>query len=1020
MTPRIVLGTMLLTVACAGAKGPITPPLKPTASASASAKGAGGATAPIVAGRAKLTPLISEGWQAHDAIDLGEGKTLYVGSSGQRWLVVEQKAPLPDDPDNTRPVLTGAPSMAPEDLVAVRKRSDGSFLFVGASGATYSAPSALADLTSRRLPPEPLRAVAAGRDSILGVTHRDTLLRSIDGGTTFAPVTVKSDAIPTQLVANPKGEALAFFAPGRMFASFDDGASFRTLPNDGFGAASIFAAGNGTLFARGYAVSPTKPPGLAALASAAAVLARTGDGAPTFERSKGGLSLVSRPMADEDRLELAEGVRNGHAVFDGLRYLEVRPSTDGELLHAVTLEKGAITQHPPVAATKGCELAHVSSAAGIVEMLCTKFIETKKGDREQLQLFKSSDFGKTFAADGVLETGEGQKRVFLGAAGHQLVLGACLQAQCSDEPLLVRPAGTKAFVAAKLPKGHHLSTTAPIRVGSTDRVYAIATHDEEAGMFLLASKDAGRTFTAKPFPHSDDYYLDEVQEIAIDEKTGIVSVFSAGDPTMRVTTKDDGATWDVKELSIGAEWMAIVGARGLATSGNLGYETLDFGATWGVVPLPPTSSIGGTLPIACSEQGCMLGDVALREGWELATAADLKPPPPKESAKPKPEHLPLVECKSDGAEIELGAASEPMVEPSPNVAFASVVEDPKGGLDVVTWPRGGKTVARTALLPVSKEPMATKRLTSSDGVVVLRTPRGGDAKAVTDVELAWWVASTGKVHRATLAKAGTPAGKWGNVNATATIVPGYGVYVRVAGGTDATTHLARETGAVSKVTLPATFPSLQRMFARRIGTQTMFVGTPTESNTGERMLAFALLSDKSEVKTFTWGLWPRIARGRTELGFSSEQVVLTWPGSSEIAPRHFALAINNAGPEPPEPTTIPLAKNLTVCDAKATGSRVELPWTNGSRTPIVIKHGTRTLFHATNTTIVRSGKTPCASALGAGVPGSAGTEWTVLDADGARGFLFSRTKTHAVVPLTCARSTGPLPTTFNSARGFAP
>jgi len=1021
MIRRIGLGTLIATAACAGAKAPATTTVKPTASAAASgpAGAAGGATAPIVAGRAKLVPLISDGWQARDALDLGGGKTLYVGSSGQRWIAVEQKAPLPDDPENTRPVLAGAPSMAPEDLVAVRKRADGSFLFVGETGATYAAASALGDLTSRRAPPEPLRAVAAGKDAILGITQHDTLLRSIDGGATFASVAIKSEAVPTLLTANAKGEALVFFAPGRMYASFDDGASFRAVPNEGLGAASVFAAANGPLYVRGFTVSPTKPPGLAALASSTWVLAKAADGAPAFEKSKGGLSTVSRPMADEDRLELAEGVRNGHAVFDGLRYLEVRAAAEGEMLQAVTLEKGVITHHPSIAATKGTELLHVASGANTVELLCGKWLETKKGDREQLLLFKSTDFGKTFAADGVLESSDAQKRMLVSATGHVAVLGGCLQAGCSDEPLLVRPAGTKAFVAAKLPKAHHLSNTAPIRFGGGDRVYAIATHEEESGLFLLSSKDAGRTFTARALPHSEDVYIDDVQELAIDDKSGLVSVFSSADPIVRATTKDDGATWQVSELPFGAEWMSIVGARGLATSytAHTGYETLDGGATWGVVPLPGAHGVGGTLPIACSEQGCMLGDVAIREGWELATAADVKGPPTKEAGKQKtPAHLPLVECKSDGAEIELGTAGEPIAEPSPSVAFATVVDDPKGAIDVVTWPRAGKTIARLPLLPAAKDPTASKRITSSDGVIVLRAPRNGDPKSVVDLELAWWLASTGKVHRATLAKAGTPAGKWGNINAVATIVPGHGVYVRIAGGTDAATHLARETGAVTKVTLPPNFPALQRMFARRIGAQTMFVGAPTESNTGERIASFALLSDKNEVKTFTWALWPRLPRGRTEVSTFGDQIVLTWPGTDEIAPRHFALALKDAGPEPPEPTAIPVAKGLPACDTKAAGARVELPFTHGSRTPIVVKHGTRTLYHATNITVTRAGK--CASTLLAGAPGGLGSEWTVLDADGTRGFLFVRSKAHGVVPLTCSKSAAALPATFVTARGF--
>ncbi len=1023
MARRLVLGIVFVTLSCAGAK--TTPPhgMKPAASAAASGAPIAGSTTSMVAGKAKLTPLISDGWSAFDALQLEAGKTLYVGSSGQRWIAVEQKAPTKDDPEHTKTVLTGASSMAPETLVAVRKREGGTFLFVGESGGSYVANGPLADLTTRRSPPEPLRAVAVGKEAILGVTRRDTLLRSTDGGATFAPVAVpKTDSIPTLLVASARGEALAFFSPGRFFASFDDGSTFRNVPNEGIGATSLSSAANGTLFVRGYAVSPTKPPGLAALSGASFTLSRAADGAPLFEKSKGAPVRAFRPMSDDDRLELAEGVRNGHAVFDGLRYVEVRANDDGELLHAITLEKGTITHHPPVAAAKGCELNNVAGAGGVVEFLCTKYMETKKGGLEQLHLFKSTDFGKTFVADGTLEGGETLRRIWIGAAGNVLVTGACLQTHCSDDPLLVRPANAKGFVAAKLPKGYRINTTWPIRIGG-DRVYALATHEDEAGVSLLSSKDAGKTFTARPLPRSDDYFIDDIQEIAIDEKTGAVSLFSGNDPVLRLATKDDGATWDVRELSFGADWMAIAGARGLATNGHtpgVGYETLDGGTTWGVVPLPTTGAVGGTIPIVCSDQGCILGDIALREGWELSTAADVKAPPKKAVVDAKPVHLPLVECTSDGKDIELGAASEPLVEPSPSTTFALLADDGKGALDVVTWPRAGKTIARTSLLGPAKEVMATKRIQSSDGIVVLRAPRAGDSKTLHDVEVAWWVAASGKVHRATLAKAAAPAGKWGSINAAVALSPGFGLYVRIAGGTDAVTHLVRENGGVSKVTLPANFPSLQRMFARRIGAQTLFFGTPIESSVGDRVAAFALISEKNEAKTFTWGLWPRLSSGRTELSFGGDQLVLTWPGSESIAPRHFSMSLKDPGPEPPEAIAIPLTKDLAVCDGKASGPRLELAWTNGSRTPITVKQGTRTFQHATNLTIAHAGKAPCTSALLAGSPGSTGSEWTILDGDGTHGFLIARAsgKPHVVAPLTCARSAAPLPSVFARARGF--
>jgi hypothetical protein len=377
----------------------------------------------------------------------------------------------------------------------------------------------------------------------------------------------------------------------------------------------------------------------------------------------------------------------------------------------------------------------------------------------------------------------------------------------------------------------------------------------------------------------------------------------------------------------------------------------------------------------------------------------------------------MMECTADESTIDVGTVTQPLVDAAG--AFSAVSEAETGALDVISWPRGGKTITRRPLLSAPAEPSSTRRWVNGDGVLVVRAPRGGEPGVLVDVEVAWWTASTGVVRRAKLPKAAKPTGKWGTPNGMGVIVPGYGAYVRLAGAVDATTFIARENGAVSRTTLPPAFPALQRVSARRSGNSTVFVGT---DGTSERVLMLASLADAGALTTHAWGLWPIALNPRSEVSLGGDHVALTWPGSAAIAPRHWMLPLDDPGAEPPEPLALPIDLSaLPACAKGATGPRVELAWTLGHRTPVVIKHGKRVVHHATLATTVRaSAKGSCVSGQIAGAPNVAGAEWTILPSDDpSHGFLVTRVgKHHVIAPLTCAKSSLSLPNAFVGARGF--
>ncbi len=979
-----------------------------TAKASASAPSLSAAT-PLSIGKTKLIPLVSDSFQTRDELPLDKESTLYVGSSGQRWLVRDAADPLPDDPEHTRYVLMGAPMMAPETLVAARRRPDGSFVFVGESGAVYSAKDALGDLLNVRKPPEPLRGVGVGRDAIVGITRRDTLLRSIDGGASFSPVALPTTAaIPIQIVGSVLGELAIVGAPARVFASIDDGATFGRLDTLGLGPVSATRSGvTNLLYFKGYTTSATKPPGLSAMVTANGVLSRT-SGAPALELTKKSPTGISRPINDDERLDLADAIVASHAVMHELRYLEVR-SEEG-VLNAFVLD-GNKVQRTPIAGSNDCELGSVVNAGTTVIVACVRTVASPKGDREELRFFRSPDFGKTFAADGAApSTPDGERAVVVSSKGTVFTTGACLGSPCAA--LAIKPLGGK-FAAAKVPSG--LRVQRIVASGDGERVFALASVEEDNSAALLVSRDAGKTFVSKPMQldHAD-------VQVAYDDASSTLVLFTTGDPIERHATRDEGATWDVRTLPFSADWISLAGARGLATGGGKGYETLDAGATWSPVALPSSSAVGGTMPIACTPRGCMLGDVALREGWELASASDAKPVGAAAAAAKKPAHLPLVECQAEGDEMELGGLLEPELDPTPALAFVAAA-DTAGAVDLVMWPRGGKALSRVPLLAAPKEASGVRRWVQGDGVIAMRIARG-DGKSPADVELAWWVASSNKVFRGTLAKASTSLGKWGTPTGMAAIVPGHGLYVRPGNSTEPTLYLVKESGASSKVAISAAFPSYPRLFARRTAKGTVFAGPIHESLTGDRVVMFTTLADSGALTTHAWSLWPRTST-RAELSFSGEQLVLATAGDATMTPHAWALSWKDASVEPPEPSALPAGRAVTEAPSCASsGPRIELPWTPGQRTPFVVRAGKRTVHLATVSTTLRGTDKPCARGLLAGHPNAGpSSEWLIVPSDDpAHGFLITRgPKAHALTRVTCAKSSAALPAVFVNAKGFS-
>jgi hypothetical protein len=182
---------------------------------------------------------------------------------------------------------------------------------------------------------------------------------------------------------------------------------------------------------------------------------------------------------------------------------------------------------------------------------------------------------------------------------------------------------------------------------------------------------------------------------------------------------------------------------------------------------------------------------------------------------------------------------------------------------------------------------------------------------------------------------------------------------------------------------------------------------------------FANMPDKGGLDVFAWNLWPKPAdRTRTAtITAADDHVIVAWPGNDAIGPRAWSIPAHSPAADPPEPTPLPTAKDdLPPCAKGATGPRAALPWVAGSRTPIVVHAGTRTLYHATENVIARG---TCAVAIEAGPPNSPRQIETTLVGSDLRGFAFFPSRhTESVVPITCAPSSAALPVNYATARGM--
>jgi hypothetical protein len=805
--PLLAFAPLTVVVACGAPQTGPHDGRQPAASASASASGgAASGTRAVVVGKAPFVFFPGSTRGVGDSLTLDDGSTLYAMDGGVRFLAK-------GDPATYR----SAESFVDDDLLAVRKLPGGKLAFLGASGSVYVADTPLGAFGVARTPPVEIRRAFAGKSAFFAITKAGALLRSADAGASWSPVSLRGadgrDAIVSDLAIDDAGNGLALLAPERLLETKDDGASFAPVPLGPAGVTRLARAEGGSVLLEAASIKTSKWG--TSITSEYRALVRDGDkarlDAKTGLRKRTG--SLPTPAGGELPLGYAESIGAGRGALIGATYLEVTFGDDETAPLSITrVELPSRTTTTLATPIHGCGVTTFAAAGSFYAIACTVDVPDPAGDgtRTEVHVWTSEDAGKAWKKIATLAAGE-PPRLYATAKGALVLTGACLPSKdgCNGPSALVRPPGG-AFRALRPDATHSWEVQLFASNAAGDRFWAYAVERnadlDEAKPVLLSTSDAGARVTAKPMPWTDAT-SESVLGLTVEEgATPALHLFGESAEPTRWTTRDDGAHFESIVLPFSLRSFAFAGARGVAL-GDLGaFETPDAGRTWGAVTLPDASSF------ACSEAGCLLGDAAFRGGWEIATAADAKPPKAGAPARDKPDAATAWKCTLEPTPTKrvllreaLGAA----VAPRPGVAWLGAVADgPTGTAKVVeaSVPSAGAPLAVTELPLFAAaqagkgEPASTVRATPQ-GVFAVRyrfarevtptppkapppkptaptAPTGRSAKPAgsatskpasgpggatttppkpadkpahkVDVEIAWYAASTGKVVRGTI------------------------------------------------------------------------------------------------------------------------------------------------------------------------------------------------------------------------------------------------------------------------------
>jgi hypothetical protein len=532
--------------------------------------------------------------------DLGEGKRLYVGAAGERWLADEKEG-------RARP----APMLAPETLIGVLTPARAPWVFVGRSGTTYDSDSPIGAFSSSSAPLVDMVRVDSGKGTILGVSRQGKLWLSEDAGLGWHEVGPASKQFADVLLVPPY--ALALEVPERLWLSEDTGRSWRGLEQAPFGARGLVRDEE----AGPVAVSLL---GVRAISvGAAPVIAPLGRAIRPLEPT-----LARPPTAGPS----ARALGRGRAFVSGGRYYELALGAKPEALSgpfAGELERRSMAQF------SACSEARVAGFERWVYVACTR---ERSGSARQFEFFRSEDGGESFEREGYVARGDPELvRLAVGQAGVLLGTGFCAPSEgvAGCRPQGIAKRGDSEGDAGDAPSLTPVAAPAleeharGLAFSSDGRIaYAVGARTKSDSLFAFVSTDLSRGFVARPLVTLDGSEWrgpSEVVELVASDEGQVSLVLAQASGTQRLLVLDAGArTLSLNAPPVDAATIGAYGNRALAISPDGIWESLNGGAEWeslGRLPRSICAAASGrcSIPVRCQAEGCTLGDSLSRLGW---------------------------------------------------------------------------------------------------------------------------------------------------------------------------------------------------------------------------------------------------------------------------------------------------------------------------------------------------------------------------------------------------------------------
>lgn len=698
--------------------------------------------------------------------ELTDGRWLLVTELGERWLT---DGP-PRGADGREVIPLGAEAAAHrageplEHVVPWRPRergiatgpSDARWLFIGESGRTYFAREPLGPLTAGPTAPG---SVAAASPTRTGAIVLDVVGRSLRfDGAAFDPQSEQDRPRLFAIAQRRDGQLLAMSLPERYWRSDDDGDGWSPLATSPVGALRLVTDRAGEVLADGTA--------------GAWRIGSNGDVSPSTEPPIHPTAVVLDPPDGPS----AEAVIEGGAALTPDGYVAL-VSTDAGW-HLLEGRLGERLDARALSLEVRCDRPLVSRSDAHLWIACRDESE----EPSKLRLFYSPDRGRSLGrVTTVFSRLPERVSVTSDGDGAVLVTAVCPRHRPAcphGGPLRVRPDGRVEPTVAPELRGPGFEAAS----GRRGRRYFLGERAKDHRVALFVSND-GERFAAQPFEPPRHHRGTWDRELttrrtlhpAADGTIGIVihgatPGYAVADERGRI---DHVATLPENTVAVGGHGQRVMALTKVGPFEIGAHQSSDGGRTFRSVALPmalETSELDEPR-VACGTAGCIIGDRVTRVGWGADQDRTPSSIPPELTAR---EDLPAIRtpisCTVDGVAATLtNVAAEPALPAADAVMRGDVAWSvlrrirATGQVEVAAMTRSAASSSRLVrhrLLPPStpRERWATDVALGPEGDVAVRAklPPSRDrlAGAPMALEIAWYDGREGTVHRAALPDAG--------------------------------------------------------------------------------------------------------------------------------------------------------------------------------------------------------------------------------------------------------------------------